>query len=121
MTHTTYLRVSLVNVFKGILDNNLFCGILLTTAVLQVFIVQFGSVAFKVAEDGLSAKYWGLSMLLGAGSLPVQQVINVVYRLFQNYNIHRNKKRSAKTGQLTTKRADGSACEIPEVGHAHKE
>lgn len=69
------------NVFSGILNNSLFCGILFTTAVLQVLIVEFGSVAFAVKEGGLEAKYWGLSLLIGFGSLPVQQVINVLYML----------------------------------------
>ncbi|CAB9496586.1 Plasma membrane calcium-transporting ATPase 2 (Fragment) [Seminavis robusta] len=69
------------NVFSGILNNSLFCGILLTTAVLQVLIVQFGTVAFAVAEGGLSGEYWGYSLLIGFGSLPVQQVINVLYFL----------------------------------------
>ena len=70
-----------VNVFSGMLNNSLFCGILLTTAVLQVLIVEFGSVAFAVADGGLDAQFWGLSMLIGFGSLPVQQVINVLYLL----------------------------------------
>lgn len=69
------------NVFKGILNNSLFCGILFTTAVLQVLIVEFGSVAFAVYEGGLSAKFWGYSLLIGFGSMPVQQVINVLFML----------------------------------------
>ena len=70
-----------MNVFSGILNNSLFCGILLTTAVLQVLIVEFGTVAFAVADGGLEAKYWGLSLLIGAGSLPVQQIINILFAL----------------------------------------
>ena len=74
------------NVFKGILRNPLFCGILVTTAGLQVLIVQFGSVAFSVADDGLDAEYWGISMALGAGSLIVQQIINIFYHVAQHMN-----------------------------------
>ena len=101
------------------LDNSLFYGILFTTAVLQVLIVQFGSIAFKVHDDGLEGKFWGLSLALGAGSLPVQQVINVIYRRAQEYNIFRNRKRRASAGQMTTKRANGTG--IPEARHAHEE
>ena len=64
-------------------NNTLFCGILATTAALQVLIVEFGSVAFAVADDGLELKYWGLCLLLGFGSLPAQQVINVLFKIAQ--------------------------------------
>jgi Ca2+ transporting ATPase len=107
------LSFSPVNVFSGILDNPLFCGILLTTAVLQVLIVEFGSLAFRVAENGLDGKFWGLSMILGIGSLPVQQVINVFYRVGQHYKGIRMRKRIAKAGSMTTMRANG--------GHSHRD
>ena len=97
-------------------DNPLFYGILFTTAILQVLIVEFGSYAFKVAEDGLSLKFWGWSLLFGVGSLPVQQVINVVFQTFQDHNINRNKTRSAKVRHMTTMRANGSASALPMPG-----
>ena len=43
--------------------------------------MEFGTVAFAVADGGLEAKYWGLSLLIGAGSLPVQQIINILFAL----------------------------------------
>ena len=67
------------NVFRGIHKNPLFCGILLTTAVLQVIMVEFGGQAMHVHEDGLSAEYWGYSLAFGVASLPIQPVINVFY------------------------------------------
>eukprot|EP00541_Cyclophora_tenuis_P004123 CAMPEP_0116554862 /NCGR_PEP_ID=MMETSP0397-20121206/7820_1 /TAXON_ID=216820 /ORGANISM="Cyclophora tenuis, Strain ECT3854" /LENGTH=268 /DNA_ID=CAMNT_0004080055 /DNA_START=54 /DNA_END=860 /DNA_ORIENTATION=+ len=70
------------NVFAGIQNNPLFCGILVVTSGLQAIIVELGSVAFRVDDNGLDAKFWGLSLLLGFGSLPWQQVINVAYRMF---------------------------------------
>lgn len=73
-----------VNVFSGLLNNSLFYGIWITTAVLQVLIVEFGSIAFKVADGGLELKYWIVSMILGLGSLPVYQIIHVFYRAFQS-------------------------------------
>ena len=66
------------NVFRGILKNHLFCGILLSTAALQVIMVQCGGEAMHVSEGGLSGELWGYSIAFGAGSLPVQQVINVL-------------------------------------------
>jgi len=71
------------NVFKGVLNNPLFCGILVTTAILQVIMVQFGSYAMSVIPGGLSLRYWGLCIALGFGSLPVQQIINVLVRCFR--------------------------------------
>jgi len=70
------------NVFKGLFKNALFVGILFTTSVLQVIMVEFGGLAMHVADGGLSLKYWGISIAIGFGSLPVQQVINVLFRLF---------------------------------------
>jgi hypothetical protein len=37
-------------------------------------------------SDGLPAKYWGLSLILGAGSLPVRLVINIIYSATVNSN-----------------------------------
>lgn len=96
------------NVFSGILNNYIFVGILLITAGLQAIIVEFGSIAFHVHEDGLPADLWGWSLLLGSGELLVQQVINVIYRLSQKYKINRNKKRSQKNHHLITQRTNGA-------------
>jgi hypothetical protein len=73
-----------VNVFRGVLNNKLFCVILVGTSALQAIIVQFGGLFMHVAPGGLSAEYWGLSLLLGLGSFPVQQIINVIYRIGEN-------------------------------------
>lgn len=97
----------LENVFKGVLDNNLFVGILVVTSVLQVLIVQFGSIAFHVIEGGLDAKYWGVSLLFGALSLPVQQVINIIYDIGQRYRLYRNMKRKKKSAKLISERING--------------
>jgi Ca2+ transporting ATPase len=87
-------------------DNPLFYGILFSTAFLQVLIVQYGSLAFHVAEGGLEGKWWGLSLALGVGVFPVQQVINVAYTLGQKYKGLRMKKRLTRGGHLTTQRFD---------------
>lgn len=96
------------------LNNTLFCSILLITSVLQVLIVQFGSVAFHVSEGGLSGKFWGLSLLLGFGSLPIQQIINVVYRAGVKYKGYRMKARRKRDQALTTQQANGRT-------HSHTE
>ena len=82
-----------VNVFKGIEKNPLFIGILVVTSVLQVIMVQFGGKSLHVADGGLSGKYWGISIAFGAGSLVVQQIINVLYTYSSQYKMYRKKKR----------------------------
>eukprot|EP00980_Cylindrotheca_fusiformis_P004836 scaffold1034_cov127-Cylindrotheca_fusiformis.AAC.17 len=94
-----------VNVLSGILSNSLFCGILLVTAVLQVLIVMFGREAFRVAEDGLNGKMWLISILIGVGSLPVQQLINVMYSLGVRYKGYRSTKRRRRDGALSHRTA----------------
>ena len=100
-------RKKTVNVFTGILDNSLFCGILVVTSGLQILIVEYGTVAFHVSEDGLDLSLWGWSILFGAGSLPVQQIINVIYRVGVASNGYRMQGRVKKEGALTTQPANG--------------
>ncbi len=53
------------------------------TSALQVVMVEFLGEAMHVVDGGLDWKHWALSVGIGAFSLPVQQLINVVYRLFE--------------------------------------
>ena len=96
------------NVFKGLFNNAIFCGIWLMTAVLQVIIVQYGSVAMSVAKGGLNPFYWGISLALGVGSLPVQQVINCVYTWCRKYRLVRDRKRQRVNQRMTTQRVTDS-------------
>lgn len=89
-------------VCRGILNNWLFCSILFVTSVLQVIMVQFGSHALSVSADGLSLKYWLISLVFGFGSLPVQQIINLWYMYGQNIVSRRKNKRLEREAQLTT-------------------
>jgi Ca2+ transporting ATPase len=83
----------------------MFYGIWITTAGLQALIVEFGSIAFHVAEEGLTWQMWLLSLILGVGSFPIQQIINLLYRACQLFtNNHRMKKRRSKYGHLATQK-----------------
>lgn len=97
--------------------NPIFCGILVVTMVLQVLIVEFGSVAFRVSEGGLDAKFWALSFGVGLGSLPVQQVINVLFRFGQRYKGYRMKRRLQRNASLSIRHTDDNEVS----GHAHAE
>jgi len=68
-----------VNVFRGVLKNPLFCAVLGITAAAQFVIVEFGGDAMHVYREGLSGKYWGISIAFGVGSLIMQQVINAAF------------------------------------------
>jgi len=94
------------NVFSGILNNGLFCGILLITGILQVLIIEFGREAFSVATDGLDTRAWYISLAIGAGSLPVQQLINLVYAFGLSFKGYRLGKRRKRDAALTVRRGD---------------
>lgn len=92
------------NVFRGIERNPLFCGILLTTAILQVIMVEFGGKAMHVADDGLPPDLWAYSIAFGIGSLPIQQVINLVYSLVHGYyGLWRERRRVKADRRLSTR------------------
>lgn len=96
------------NVFKGIHRNPLFVGILLATAVVQVILVQFGELVFHTAPGGLGGRDWGISLGVGVLSLPVQQVLNVIYSLLcSNYKNWRNKRRVKKDKELLEREVPG--------------
>mmetsp|Transcript_27761 Transcript_27761/g.67561 ORF Transcript_27761/g.67561 Transcript_27761/m.67561 type:complete len:1164 (+) Transcript_27761:242-3733(+) len=92
------------NVFSGIQNNGLFCSILIITAVLQVLIVQFGREAFSVKTGGLDLEGWIISIALGAGSLPVQQIINITYMVGLKFNGFRVAKRRKRDASLAVRR-----------------
>jgi Ca2+ transporting ATPase len=81
--------------------------------ILQVLIVEFGTVAFHVAQGGLSLKWWGLSVGIGILSLPVQQAINLFFWIGQKYHTWRINRRRAKNYALSVRVADN--------GHVHRE
>jgi Ca2+ transporting ATPase len=90
------------NVFRGVFRNPLFCGVWISTAVLQVLIVQFGSVAMSVVDGGLNGFYWGISLAFGLGSFPIQQLINVIYAWSKRYRVVRDRKRYKKNQRMMT-------------------
>lgn len=86
-------------VCRGMFNNPLFCGILLSTAVLQVILVEFGGLAFSVTD--LNASQWVLCIVLGAISLPLQQIINVSYIFILKLQDVRSGKRYKKNAEMT--------------------
>lgn len=103
------------NVFKGMFQNPIFCSILLVTSVLQVLIVQFGGKALHVAKDGLSGDMWALSLILGAFSLPLQQLINMFFTLGLNAKSWRQRLRLQRDASLRSWYQSNTA------GHLHQE
>ncbi|KAJ8611480.1 hypothetical protein CTAYLR_005148 [Chrysophaeum taylorii] len=63
-------------VFSGINKNPLFIAVVGSTFVLQYVLVQYTGLFFKVRP--LEPHQWGLCILFGLGSLPVQFLINAV-------------------------------------------
>jgi P-type Ca2+ transporter type 2C len=67
-----------LNVFSELLNNHTFLFIIFITVVGQALIVQFGSIVFAIDPNGLSAANWGISILLGTGSLVVGFLIRLL-------------------------------------------
>ena len=92
-----------VVVMRGIEKNPLFCSIWVLTAVLQFVMVEYGGIAMHTAEGGLDGEYWGVSMAFGAGSLIVQQVINLAYKYScVSYGVWRERKRVLNDRRIST-------------------
>ena len=66
------------NVFEGISRNPYFVKIWLATIVLQCLFAQFGGAAVGCSDRGLSPGQWLFCVLVSAGTIPWQQVINWV-------------------------------------------
>lgn len=64
------------DVFSGIYTNMVFCSILIGTFVAQIFIVQFGGVAFTTTK--LTVSQWLWCIFLGMFELIWGQVINTI-------------------------------------------
>jgi P-type Ca2+ transporter type 2C len=65
-----------LNVFEGISRNWFFIGINIVTICGQVIIVSVGSSALSTVR--LDMKQWGISLFLGALSLPIAVVIRLI-------------------------------------------
>ena len=57
------------NVYKGLLNNSMFMGVILLSAGVQAIIVEFGQLGVKTT--GLTPMHWCYTVLLGAIALPL--------------------------------------------------
>lgn len=65
-----------INIFQGIFGNWVFTGIIVSTVVFQVIIVEFlGTFTSTVPLDG---QLWALSALLGALSMPIAVILKCI-------------------------------------------
>lgn len=102
-----------LNVFKGVLKNPLFCGIWLSTSVIQVLIVEYGSLVMSVAPHGsLTGIYWGVCLAFGVGSLLIQQVINVVFLAIEKIQVIRNTHRQRMDRTILRRNIAG---QVPQI------
>eukprot|EP00916_Digyalum_oweni_P001883 GHVL01003643.1.p1 GENE.GHVL01003643.1~~GHVL01003643.1.p1 ORF type:complete len:878 (-),score=127.53 GHVL01003643.1:1661-4294(-) len=70
-----------INVFKGVIGNKMWMGIVALIVVLQVFIIQFGGLALSVHYEGLSWQQWLICIALGSGSLLVAIIVKLIPRV----------------------------------------
>ncbi|CAF1148670.1 unnamed protein product, partial [Didymodactylos carnosus] len=64
------------NVFRGIFTNPIFYIIWIVTFVVQIILVEFGSIAFSCT--GLSIEQWMWCFLFGVGTLLWNQIVNII-------------------------------------------
>ncbi|KAL2913623.1 plasma membrane calcium [Polyrhizophydium stewartii] len=67
-----------IDVFKNFSKNRMFIGVLVSTVLSQIIIVQFAGIAFKTRASGLGAGGWAISILVGALSLPIGCLIRLM-------------------------------------------
>ncbi|XP_049796998.1 plasma membrane calcium-transporting ATPase 3-like [Schistocerca nitens] len=65
-----------MNVFSGMLQNKIFCGIWISTFIAQVAIVHYGSVAFSTVP--LALDQWMWCLFFGIGALVWRALINPI-------------------------------------------
>jgi Ca2+ transporting ATPase len=82
------------NVFSGILKNPYFITIWVATVIIQIIFLQIGGKALSCKYGGLNTEQWIWCLAIGVVELPVQQVINLVARMF----IKDVRKRAPKVG-----------------------
>jgi hypothetical protein len=64
---------------------------------------------------------WALCLGIGASSLPVQQIINILYRGGLEYKGYRMSRRRKREGALTTQQANGGHSHRSDGGHSHRD
>ena len=64
------------NVFRGLETNRVFIGVIVSTVLLQVFIVEVGG-SFT-STTGLTIAHWGMSILLAAFTLPLGILMRLI-------------------------------------------
>ena len=75
-THTGRRFLSTLPRLQGILDNWFFVAVMVAQVIGQILIIEFGGQAFMVVP--LSWADWGWCVLLGAGELVWNLVINMI-------------------------------------------
>jgi hypothetical protein len=91
------------NVFKGVLANPIFVGIIVLTFGLQLFITQVSGPVFKLVSGGLNGEQWAFCICVGAFSIVWQQVINVVYECIVKFTGDEPEMGSAAPTTQTTR------------------
>jgi len=66
------------NIFQGIFRNNLFIGIVVGIALLQILIGTFGNRPFNVAKHGMNIVHWLIAVGFGAFSLIVCLILKLI-------------------------------------------
>ena len=90
--------------FTGLMSNPMFLAIILVSIVVQFIFVQFFGNYTKTA--GLSSVHWGISIAIGAGSLPLGILMRFIpvkedEKTFRGYTFEATEKKTIKDVEST--------------------
>lgn len=66
------------NVFAGLFNNWMFLMVWVGIAGVQVLIIEFGSFAFKVSNEGLHGVHWGIAIACGFSTFIISFLIKFI-------------------------------------------
>jgi Ca2+ transporting ATPase len=82
-----------LNVFEGIMRNNYFVVIWVSTIVLQCVFAEVGGDFVGCSNKGLDGTQWIVCFCIGVSVIPMQFIFNLIHRMFtsvrENQNGHR--------------------------------
>jgi Ca2+-transporting ATPase len=68
-----------INIFRNLISNHVFLGVIAFTVVVQALLVQSGGFVGRIASTTpLSLKFWGLCVALGFLSMPIAAILKCV-------------------------------------------
>lgn len=87
------------NIFKGVLNNSVFCIVFVFISFAQVIIVEFGADALKVSQGGLNGYHWLIAVVLGLSTWFASALFKLLPdSIFPQFGKKNEEEEKAETG-----------------------